>query len=147
MAKSKRIAIVFSLLIVIFLFLFQRSLGSYFSAYAHFAENGHEVIVNAKSGVFKAVSLLEGKPYKTNSGLYIIFGKFIYFISFDISYDDKLDPDFFDRAIDNDFSMYTPGLLRLEVYKENDEVFGNFARVNREAVVTKLVFTGRIKQW
>ncbi|EDP60123.1 hypothetical protein [Vibrio sp. AND4] len=148
MVKPRKVAIIIFLLMALsFCCLLLRSLGSYFSAHAHYGERNIEVIVTAKSGIYEAISLLDGIPYKTNSGIYFFIGNLIYFIGLDVNYREGLETEFAVKAINTDLAMHSTGVSLIKLDKENNKLSGILKGAKSKVDINDIIVKGRLSWW
>ncbi|WP_244915517.1 hypothetical protein [Vibrio hyugaensis] len=124
------------------------SLGTYFSGFAHFTDEDHEILLNAKSGYYKSIHSFEGTVYLVRYGLYISFGHSMYFISLTDSYMEGQDPKFAERVIKRDLHRYFGGWTHLALREQyNGQLYGIIDEVGGEEVLDGVVLNGRLVGW
>ncbi|MEF1200019.1 hypothetical protein QTO12_05645 [Vibrio owensii] len=123
------------------------SLGTYFSSYTHFQDSGLEVLVTAKSGMYKAINIYEGKVYKVDSGIYATIGASMYFLTLGGSYLDGLEPDFAEKVVDIDMELYSPGMTPVKLLEKEGRWVGKMQKADQEIYLDEIIFSGRKDWW
>lgn len=149
MANVKRLS--FRLLVVIGIAFFLPwffSLGTYFSGYAHFQDEDHAILINAKSGFYKVIHAYEGQAYRTHIGIYASLGSSMYFFSLDGNYIEGLDPEFAEKVISLDLSRYFRGLTHVKLAERGDgKWIGKMQKAESEHLFDEVVLNGRLVGW
>ncbi|MGL4828349.1 MAG: hypothetical protein ACRCXG_03510 [Vibrio sp.] len=124
------------------------SLGTYFSGYAHFQNEDHEILLNAKSGIYKSIHIFKGQVYRVHSGVYASLGQSMYFFSLDGNYVEGLDPKFAESVIALDLEKYFRGATYVEIANRGDGKWvGKMQRADSESLFDEVVFNGRLVGW
>ncbi len=149
MANVKRMSLRLLAVVCIAFFLpWFFSLGTYFSGYAHFQDEDHEILLTAKSGIYKTIHSFEGQVYRVHTGLYASLGSSMYFFSLDGNYIEGLDPKFAEKVIALDLSRYFRGLTHVKVAEREDGKWaGKMQRAESEHLFDEVVLNGRLVGW
>ncbi|MFA0016054.1 hypothetical protein AB4391_22295 [Vibrio lentus] len=132
---------------VLFLIPWFLSLGTYFSGYAHFENDEHDIILNAKSGLYKTIHSYEGQVYRVHRGIYASLGDSLYFFSLDGDYEMNLDPDFAAKVVTNDLENYFRGLTHVRIAEKEGKVVGLLQKDDIKKKFDQVVIQGRLKVW
>lgn len=132
---------------VLFLVPWFLSLGTYFSGYAHFEDDEHDIILNAKSGFYKTIHSYEGQVYRVHRGIYASLGDSLYFFSLDGDYEEGLDPEFAAKVVASDLENYFRGLTHVYVAEKNGNMVGLLQKDDIKKTFDQVVIQGRIKVW
>lgn len=149
MAKVKRLSLRLLVVVGIAFFLpWFFSLGTYFSGYAHFQEEDHEILLTAKSGIYKTIHTFEGQVYRVHTGVYASLGKSMYFFSLDGKYVEGLEPTFAEKVVALDLEKYFRGLTRVKLADQSDGKWvGKMQNDDKETLFDEVIFIGRIMVW
>ncbi|MFW1158679.1 hypothetical protein [Vibrio parahaemolyticus] len=149
MVKIKRLSLRLLFVISIAFFLpWFFSLGTYFSGYAHFQDEEHEILLTAKSGFYKTIHIFKGQVYRVHSGVYASLGQSMYFFSLDGNYIEGLDPEFAERVVALDLEKYFRGLTHVKLAKKGDgKWIGKMQRDESEYLFDEVLLNGRLVGW
>ncbi|AYO15023.1 hypothetical protein D0812_11595 [Vibrio owensii] len=149
MANIKRVSLrLLVVAAVAFLLPWFFSLGTYFSGYVHFQDEDHEILLTAKSGVYKTIHSFEGQVYRVHTGIYASLGSSMYFFSLEGNYIEGLDPQFADKVIALDLSRYFRGLTHVKLAElSNGKWIGKMQKDDSELLFDEVVFNGRLVGW
>lgn len=134
-------------IVVLFLVPWFLSLGTYFSGYAHFEDDEHDIILNAKSGFYKTIHSYEGQVYRVHRGIYASLGDSLYFFSLDGDYEVNLEPSFAAKVVASDLENYFRGLTHVRVAEKYGKAIGLLQKDNIEQKFDQVVIQGRYKVW
>ena len=134
-------------IVVLFLVPWFLSLGTYFSGYAHFEDDEHDIILNAKSGIYKTIHSYEGQVYRVHRGIYASLGDSLYFFSLDGDYEMNLDPEFAAKVVASDLENYFRGLTHVRIAEQNGKVIGLLQKDDIKKKFDQVVIQGRLKVW
>ena len=134
-------------ILVLFLIPWFLSLGTYFSGYVHFEDDEHEIILNAKSGLYKTIHSYEGQVYRVHRGIYASLGDSLYFFSLDGNYEMNLEPSFAAKVVASDLENYFRGLTHVRVIEKNGSMVGLLQKDKIEKKFDQVVVQGRLKAW
>ncbi|MBY7732126.1 hypothetical protein JHW46_17435 [Vibrio splendidus] len=134
-------------IVVLFLVPWFLSLGTYFSGYAHFEDDEHDIILNAKSGFYKTIHSYEGQVYRVHRGIYASLGDSLYFFSLDGDYEVNLEPSFAAKVVASDLENYFRGLTHVRVAEKDGKAIGLLQKDNIEKKFDQVVIQGRYKVW
>lgn len=134
--------------VIAFLLPWFFSLGTYFSGYAHFQDEEHEILLTAKSGIYKTIHSFEGQVYRVHTGLYASLGSSMYFFSLDGNYIEGLDPKFAEKVVSLDLSRYFRGLTHVKLAEREDgKWIGKMQKADNEQLFDEVVLSGRLIGW
>ncbi|CAK1871534.1 hypothetical protein FB440_12814 [Vibrio crassostreae] len=134
-------------MVVLFLVPWFLSLGTYFSGYAHFEGDDHDIILNAKSGFYKTIHSYEGQVYRVHRGIYASLGDSLYFFSLDGDYEADLDPEFAAKVVASDLENYFRGLTHVGIVEKEGRTIGLLQKDNIKKKFDQVVIQGRLKVW
>ncbi|WP_216605557.1 hypothetical protein [Vibrio crassostreae] len=134
-------------MVVLFLVPWFLSLGTYFSGYAHFEGDDHDIILNAKSGFYKTIHSYEGQVYRVHRGIYASLGDSLYFFSLDGDYEADLDPEFATKVVASDLENYFRGLTHVGIVEKEGRTIGLLQKDNIKKKFDQVVIQGRLKVW
>ncbi|ROR24227.1 hypothetical protein EDB67_105237 [Vibrio crassostreae] len=134
-------------IVVLFLVPWFLSLGTYFSGYAHFEDDDHDIILNAKSGFYKTIHSFEGQVYRVHRGIYASLGDSLYFFSLDGDYEADLDPEFAAKVVASDLENYFRGLTHVGIVEKEGRTIGLLQKDNIKKKFDQVVIQGRLKVW
>ncbi|CAK1739968.1 hypothetical protein [Vibrio crassostreae] len=134
-------------IVVLFLVPWFLSLGTYFSGYAHFEDDDHDIILNAKSGFYKTIHSYEGQVYRVHRGIYASLGDSLYFFSLDGDYEADLDPEFAAKVVASDLENYFRGLTHVGIVEKEGRTIGLLQKDNIKKKFDQVVIQGRLKVW
>nr|WP_216835450.1 hypothetical protein [Vibrio aestuarianus] len=123
------------------------SLGTYFSGYAHFENDEHDIILSAKSGLYKTIHSYEGQVYRVHRGIYASLGDSLYFFSLGGDYEENLDPEFVAKVVARDLENYFRGLTHIRVKQQGEHMIGLMQRDDVEEKFDLVIVQGRFKVW
>lgn len=106
MAKVKLLCIA---ILVVLLLPWYLSLGSAFSGYLKFNGEDHEIIIDAKSGVYRTTHIFEGIAYRTHHGIYTKIGDALIFLPLYGTYVDSFPLEFSKKILNADLDKYFRG--------------------------------------
>ncbi|KAA8599357.1 hypothetical protein F0259_10605 [Vibrio cyclitrophicus] len=134
-------------MVVLFLVPWYLSLGTYFSGYAHFEDDEHDIILNAKSGIYKTIHSYEGKVYRVHRGIYAALGDSLYFFSLTGDYVTGLDHEFAQKVVALDLENYFRGMTHIKVQQQGEHMIGLMQRDDVEEKFDRVIVQGRFKVW
>ena len=112
MAKLK---LVFGAILIAPLFPWYLSLGSAFSGYVKFNDEAHEVIINAKSGIYQTTHSFEGTVYRTHHGIYTNLGDTLILLPLYGTYVDSLNPELSKQILTKELARYFRGFSYFKI--------------------------------
>jgi hypothetical protein len=134
-------------IVVLFLVPWFLSLGTYFSGYAKFENDEHEILLNAKSGLYKTIHSYEGEVYRVHRGIYASLGDSLYFFSLTGDYVSGLDPEFAKKVIASDLDNYFRGMTHVTVQQKGDVMIGRLQKDTNHRKFDRVIVQGRLKVW
>ncbi|NOH35474.1 hypothetical protein [Vibrio chagasii] len=134
-------------IVVLFLVPWFLSLGTYFSGYAHFEDDEHDIILNAKSGFYKTIHSYEGQVYRVHRGIYASLGDSLYFFALNGDYEVNLDPEFAAKVVANDLENYFRGLTHVRIVEKDGATIGLLQKDDIKKKFDQVVIQGRLKVW
>ncbi len=110
-----RIKLVFTTILIILLLPWYLSLGSAFSGYVKFSDEAHEIIIDAKSGLYQTTHSFDDIVYRTHHGIYTKFGNTLIFLPLYGKYVDSLPPELSKKVLATELSRHFRGFSYFKI--------------------------------
>jgi len=116
-----KIKLFFTTILIVLLLPWYLSLGSAFSGYVKFSDEAHEVIIDAKSGLYQTTHSFDGIVYRIHHGIYTKIDNTLILLPLYGTYVDSFTPELSEKILATELPRYFRGFSYFEI-KNNDNI-------------------------